>query len=285
MNPIDSQIGDPETVGRSAHSAEHVASPMIPPITHASAPVRHEPEPLAPGAIRVRRSGLLAASIVALGVVIAAAGVISGFGRHSAAGPRSELSVLRSKSARVPASTAQPAVALPVGSEPGAPVTSEPVGAGMTAPFGPLTYDTRVAVPTPAPGGAVATRPLAVTARPLAQTAPAQAATYPAAIPQPAVSSPTADARDDPESVLVTQACSGAATRLDSMLCSDPGLAAQDRRVRRAFRNLMQAADDPETLAVDQARFRNARDRAAAHGDREGLQELYQQRLQELTQP
>ena len=243
---------------------------MIPPVDTAPEQVRAS-EPagssaaLAPaaGSVRVRRSGVLAGAIIFAVLALATAGVVSGVNR-SAQGPRGPGPVLSIRPGRtVTAQPSVPVIATPYVEEPGAPVTAQPVG-----PAGaPLTRAARLpatVVRTP-PGPA----PAPVSAVQVA-AAPERAAPL------------RASASEDLAPGQAADRCAGARTAVQAVLCNRPDLAARDRRVRDAYQRMLRDSDDPEGVAADQARYLDARERAARRGDEDALQDLYAQRLSEL---
>ena len=73
--------------------------------------------------------------------------------------------------------------------------------------------------------------------------------------------------------------CLDAKTEADRIVCSDPSLAAQDRRVREAYGRATATSAEPDVLTQEQANWRAARDAAK---DRATLGRLYRERLQDL---
>lgn len=73
--------------------------------------------------------------------------------------------------------------------------------------------------------------------------------------------------------------CLGAKSEADRIVCSDPGLAEQDRKMREAYGRATASSADPDALTQEQANWRAARDAAK---DRQTLGRLYRERLQDL---
>jgi uncharacterized protein len=65
------------------------------------------------------------------------------------------------------------------------------------------------------------------------------------------------------------------------MVCSDPGLAAADREMARAYRRAIDAGMDPADLRQEQQDWRAVRE-VAARQSRRSVAEIYDQRIHEL---
>ena len=74
--------------------------------------------------------------------------------------------------------------------------------------------------------------------------------------------------------------CRSARTRGERMICSEPALAAADRRMAAAFERALDQAPNPRALMADQNRWLSLRDDIAP--DYEGVMGLYQDRIAEL---
>lgn len=75
-------------------------------------------------------------------------------------------------------------------------------------------------------------------------------------------------------------ACAGGPA--EQMICSDPGLAAEDRDLSRAFRRALAAGADPRALRSDQRDFMAIREDAASRS-RRALESVMAQRIDELN--
>lgn len=76
--------------------------------------------------------------------------------------------------------------------------------------------------------------------------------------------------------------CRYARSRSELMVCEDPGLAAADRRLARAYRRALDAGAPYSALRRQQDRWMAARERAAVSP--EAVRMVYQQRIEELEQ-
>jgi len=76
--------------------------------------------------------------------------------------------------------------------------------------------------------------------------------------------------------------CAGASGLAEQMVCSDPGLAAADQEMSRAYRRALRAGGSPSALRADQRDWLGIRE-DAAHISRRALAQIYQQRIDELN--
>jgi uncharacterized protein YecT (DUF1311 family) len=107
-----------------------------------------------------------------------------------------------------------------------------------------------------------------------------------AAMPPPvATDEPLPDAAASPDSALPPSGphfdCSRAVSRAQTMVCSDPELAAMDRRMARAYAEAGAAGMPSAQLRSDQAEWRMAREDAAGHSP-DAVAEVYALRIREL---
>jgi uncharacterized protein YecT (DUF1311 family) len=79
--------------------------------------------------------------------------------------------------------------------------------------------------------------------------------------------------------------CSQLASPADRLVCVTPQLGAADLRLRRLYRQALDDTADPEGLRDDQRRWDRDRDRVAQLAGPEGLAQLYDERIQELSGP
>lgn len=226
------------------------------------------------GAIRLPRSRLVAIGILGAGLVIAAAGVLTGMS-HSRQGLDSGDGIRVESSGAIPAKplASTPVMAL-AGAEPGSDPIGTPVGDAKPPPSEP----SELATPSQ-PGALVAPGGQQTLVR------PQDAGSRGALVADDTLSTP----RGDRSTVQVAStdggtplACLGSQNRVQSVICSDSHLAAADARMRRAFRKALAESDDPDALQAEQARWRSARDRAALQGDAGALADLYSARIREL---
>lgn len=121
--------------------------------------------------------------------------------------------------------------------------------------------------------------PAAPPPAPLPEPAPRVADARPLIAPPPVRSGPPLSA----PAPRTGADCSGARSTAESMICSDPDLAAADRELNRAYRRAMQAgAVPPGALRADQRDWLSIREDAARHS-RRALAQVYQQRIDELN--
>jgi uncharacterized protein YecT (DUF1311 family) len=98
----------------------------------------------------------------------------------------------------------------------------------------------------------------------------------PAPLPVPAIATPPPLSR-------AGRACADAPPGAERMVCSDPELRAEDRELRRAYRRALHSgAAPPRALAADQDDWMAIREDAAQHS-RRALEDVYQQRIDELN--
>ena len=76
--------------------------------------------------------------------------------------------------------------------------------------------------------------------------------------------------------------CAGAASAAETLICEDPGLAAQDRRLATAWRRALDSGIPAWRLRRQQQRWLDAREDAARDAP-EAVSDLYDQRIQELN--
>jgi hypothetical protein len=122
-----------------------------------------------------------------------------------------------------------------------------------------------------------AAAPKAVVApRPRAQTEPAPTA------PEEPPPSVFADAAPPPPPrARPSFACDGALTRAQEMICADAQLAAQDRRLARAYRQALESGVPRRELRDEQADWDDIREDAAQVSP-QALAQVYDQRIREL---
>lgn len=77
--------------------------------------------------------------------------------------------------------------------------------------------------------------------------------------------------------------CASARPGAEQIVCSDPELAADDRRLARAYRRALRAGIDPGDLRQEQRDWYAIREDAARHS-RHALVQVYDQRIGELNQ-
>jgi hypothetical protein len=75
--------------------------------------------------------------------------------------------------------------------------------------------------------------------------------------------------------------CAARLTRGQAVVCADPGLAALDRRMARAFGDALAAGAPPDDLRARQAEWRAAREEAAGHSP-DAVAQVYEARIREL---
>ena len=75
--------------------------------------------------------------------------------------------------------------------------------------------------------------------------------------------------------------CGTARPGAEQAVCSDPGLAAADRQLARAYRRALRSGADPESLRQEQRDWLSIREDAAQHS-RGALASVYGQRIAEL---
>lgn len=210
------------------------------------------------------------------GLALAAVGVVAavalglGFGFWS----RPDLG------AEAPSATAATRHANPAGqSAPGAAERPIPISPGVQA------------APAPPPGGKLETLPPEMAA---ATQAPGRV--RPAQAPASAASPADSDASDDedeaqpaeaapsapPPMVRASVDCAGARTDAEQLVCSDPALAAEDRRLSQAYRRALDSGVDPYDLRQEQRDWLAIRDDAARHSPG-AVAQVYEQRIQELN--
>jgi uncharacterized protein YecT (DUF1311 family) len=76
--------------------------------------------------------------------------------------------------------------------------------------------------------------------------------------------------------------CSAATPGAEQLVCSDPSLAAADRRLARAYRRAIEAGLPMDELRTEQGDWLVIREDAARHSPR-AVQNIYEQRIQELN--
>jgi len=109
----------------------------------------------------------------------------------------------------------------------------------------------------------------------------------PAPAPAPALQEPPATAFDvasaapTPLRARPSFDCDGALTRAEEMVCGDERLAAQDRRLARAYRRAMASGAPSEDLRAEQGDWDNIREDAAGVSP-QALAQVYNQRIHEL---
>ena len=111
-----------------------------------------------------------------------------------------------------------------------------------------------------------------------------EAAATPSMVIEP--SAPAPSAAQDAEPVPPLRAsfdCATARPGAEQMVCSDPELAADDRRLARAYRRALRSGVDPYDLRQEQRDWMGIREDAARHSRRD-LAQVYDQRIQELNQ-
>lgn len=79
--------------------------------------------------------------------------------------------------------------------------------------------------------------------------------------------------------------CAELASPADRLVCASPNLVEADLRLRRLYRQALDDAADPEGLRDDQRRWDRDRDRVAQLAGPQGLAQLYDERIQELSGP
>lgn len=109
-----------------------------------------------------------------------------------------------------------------------------------------------------------------------------------AAAPPPVASdAPLPEVAASPESALPPAGphfdCTRDLSRAQAMVCSDPDLAAMDRRMARAYAEAAAAGAPAAALRADQAEWRAAREDAATHSP-EAVAEVYGIRIRELEE-
>ena len=179
-----------------------------------------------------------------------------------------------------------------------------PAQAELAAPARAVPIEVEHPAPQPQPHGGkldvlpqAPARPAQVQAPPTfgPETPPAEDAsqTAPAPIPAPRVdrtASPPSPAVPAPPAVLqrapgprASFDCSTARPGAEAMVCGDPGLAAADRELSRAYRRALASGAPPGAIRADQRDWLAIREDAARHS-RRALAEVYQQRIDELNQ-
>jgi hypothetical protein len=79
--------------------------------------------------------------------------------------------------------------------------------------------------------------------------------------------------------------CGQLESQADRLVCSTPSLAAADETLQGVYRMALADSDDPAAVTAEQMRWREARDRVAASQGADGLAEIYDARIRELTGP
>jgi hypothetical protein len=233
------------------------------------------PEPAASlpaGAIRLPRSPLVLFGILGVGLVIAAAGLMTGMS-HSR---RTDLD----NGDGIKIENGGTVAAKPLASTPVMPLAGAEPGSDA---IGPVSGD--ATQPSSAPPGTVLSTPsqpttlVAPSGSPAKLVSPHDAAEDDGDTPR---QRPDAGAKGASAEGGIALQCLAPLNRVQSVICSDARLSAVDLRMRRAFRRALSESDDPDALQAEQARWRAARDRAALQGDAGALAELYSARIHEL---
>lgn len=115
----------------------------------------------------------------------------------------------------------------------------------------------------------------------LARYEPTPSATLtapPAAAPAPVADAASASA--EPAPAKKVDRCAGLATRGERLVCGDPRLTAQQRRLQEAYIRALNLRADPQVVDGGQAAFRLALSRA---DDPERLTQLFDSRIRELN--
>jgi uncharacterized protein YecT (DUF1311 family) len=141
------------------------------------------------------------------------------------------------------------------------------------------------------PDMAAASRPPPPTSR-SAVRQQAVAPTLPAIAPPQAAQAPVAPTPPTPQAApapfepaptyRASYDCATARPGAEQAVCSDPGLAAADRRMARAYRRAIQSGIAPEDLRQEQRDWMMIREDAARHS-RQALGQVYEQRIRELN--
>jgi uncharacterized protein len=102
------------------------------------------------------------------------------------------------------------------------------------------------------------------------------------ATPPPAISAPVPRVPAPPPAAQASFDCSAARPGAEQLVCSDPSLAAADRRLARAYRRAIEAGLPMDELRTEQGDWLAIREDAARHSPR-AVQNIYEQRIQELN--
>lgn len=100
-------------------------------------------------------------------------------------------------------------------------------------------------------------------------------------LPAPVAVAPAAEPQPPPAPIRPSFDCQGALTRAQQMVCSDPRLAAADRRMSQAYAAALAAGPAYDELRSEQADWVAIREDAARYSNRAVLN-IYEQRTREL---
>ena len=148
--------------------------------------------------------------------------------------------------------------------------------------------DVEVLTPAPPPAVAPAAGRLEVLPPAMAEAAARSAVVRTGLPPPPPI--PVVSARGPAPSAAIAAPpvlaragfdCGGAHTYAEQMVCSDPQLAAADRRLERAYRRALQAGAPRDELSADQEDWLAVRELAARRSPG-AVAAVYQQRIEEL---
>ncbi len=247
---------------------------------YVAAPAPEAPSALPAGAIGLPRSRYVIAGVGGVVALIAAVGIGVGMSKSRHTDLGDSITIESGKTVPAPGVAQATPVMQLAGAEPG----SDPIGTPTGDPNPPPASDKGTVLTTPsqptqlvAPDGSgpLLQGPRAgreTLVRPRDRDGPDDAGAV--VTDQPRVASTEAGG--------VPLACLSPRNHMQSLMCSDPHLAAADARVRQAFRRALAESDDPDALQAEQARWRAARDRAADRNDAGALADLYSNRIKEL---
>jgi len=194
-----------------------------------------------------------------------------------------------------PAPSASPVARLPQRSAavnspaPTHPAPTHPASATLAPALPPPRLESIDRAPPAARAPAVAVVRRSGDGDPLGDTLAKVLRDLPAQPDQAAASAPPAAAASDPATVAAAEApaarpsfdCRYARSYAQQMICEDPDLAAQDRRMTRAYAAALAAGAPQEQLRAEQGDWLNLREDAARRSA-QAVRNIYEQRIEEL---